>query len=86
MTEIIRIGVDIAKNVFEVHAVNAQEQVVVRRSLRRNGAGGLAAVVCLIGMVRHRHLLGVRTERARPQVRRSGWRTPKPMSDGTTIC
>lgn len=36
MTEITRVGLDLAKNVFEVHAVNAQEQVVVRRSLRRN--------------------------------------------------
>lgn len=36
MTQIIRVGLDIAKGVFEVHAVNAQEQVVVRRSLRRN--------------------------------------------------
>src|SRR5665213_2130779 len=35
MTTISRIGLDIAKSVFEVHAVNAQEQVVVRRSLRR---------------------------------------------------
>ena len=52
MTEIIKIGVDIAKNVFEVHAVNAQEQVVVRRSLRRNQVlawfGKLPP--CLIGM------------------------------------
>ena len=52
MTEITRIGVDIAKNVFEVHAVNAQEQVVVRRSLRRNQVlawfGKLPP--CLIGM------------------------------------
>jgi transposase len=36
MTEITRVGLDLAKNVFEVHAVNAQEQVVVRRSLRRS--------------------------------------------------
>jgi transposase len=36
MTEITRIGLDLAKNVIEVHAVNAQEQVVVRRSLRRS--------------------------------------------------
>ena len=36
MTEITRAGLDLAKNVFEVHAVNAQEQVVVRRSLRRS--------------------------------------------------
>jgi transposase len=36
MTEITRIGLDLARNVFQLHAVNAQEQVVVRRSLRRS--------------------------------------------------
>ena len=52
MTEIIRIGLDLAKNVFEVHAVNAQEQVVVRRSLRRNQVLDWFAKLppCLIGM------------------------------------
>jgi transposase len=52
MTEITRIGLDIAKNVFEVHAVNAQEQVVVRRSLRRNQVLSWFAKLspCLIGM------------------------------------
>jgi transposase len=52
MTEILRIGLDIAKNVFEVHAVNAQEQVVVRRSLRRNQVLSWFAKLppCLIGM------------------------------------
>jgi transposase len=52
MTEISRIGLDIAKNVFEVHAVNAQEQIVVRRSLRRNQVLSWFAKLppCLIGM------------------------------------
>jgi transposase len=52
MTEITRIGLDIAKNVFEVHALNAQEQVVVRRSLRRNQVLAWFAKLppCLIGM------------------------------------
>ena len=52
MTEITRIGLDIAKNVFEVHAVNAQEQVVVRRSLRRNQVLAWFAKLspCLIGI------------------------------------
>jgi transposase len=36
MTEISRIGFDLAKRVFQVHGVNAQEEVVVRRTLRRN--------------------------------------------------
>jgi len=52
MTEIIRVGIDLAKNVFEVHAVNAAEQVVVRRSLRRNQVLTWFAKLpaCLIGM------------------------------------
>ena len=35
MNEIITIGVDLAKNVFQVHGVDAQGAVVVRRQLRR---------------------------------------------------
>jgi transposase len=52
MTTITRIGLDLAKSVFEVHAVNAQEQVVVRRSLRRNQVLSWFAKQspCLIGM------------------------------------
>jgi transposase len=52
MTEITRTGLDIAKGVFQVHAVNAQEQVVVRRSLRRNQLLAWFAKLppCLIGI------------------------------------
>jgi transposase len=52
VTEIIRVGLDLAKSIFEVHAVNAQEQVVVRRSLRRNQLLSWFAKQrpCLIGM------------------------------------
>jgi transposase len=52
MTMITRIGLDLAKSVFEVHAVDAQEQVVVRRSLRRNQVLTWFAKQppCLIGM------------------------------------
>jgi transposase len=52
VTEIIRVGLDLAKSVFEVHAVNAQEQVVVRRSLRRSQllAWFAKQSPCLIGM------------------------------------
>jgi transposase len=52
MTDITRIGLDIAKGVFQVHAVNAQEQVVLRRSLRRNQLLAWFARLspCLIGM------------------------------------
>jgi transposase len=35
MNEVITIGVDLAKNVFQVHGVDASGQVVVRRQLRR---------------------------------------------------
>ena len=52
MTEIIKVGLDLAKSVFEIHAVNAQEQVVVRRSLRRSQLLNWFAKQppCLIGM------------------------------------
>ncbi len=33
--QIITIGWDIAKNVFQVHGIDAEEKVVVRRQLRR---------------------------------------------------
>ena len=35
MKQIIRIGVDTSKNVFVVHGVDASEQPVLRRQLRR---------------------------------------------------
>ncbi len=35
MNEVITIGVDLAKNVFQVHGVDAEGAVVVRRRLRR---------------------------------------------------
>jgi transposase len=52
MTEITRTGLDIAKGVFQVHAVNAQEQVVLRRTLRRNQLLAWFAKLppCLIGI------------------------------------
>ena len=52
LTEITRIGLGLAKGVFQVHAVNAQEQLVVRKAPRRaqllNWFANLPA--CLIGM------------------------------------
>jgi transposase len=52
MTDVSRIGLDLAKNVFQVHGVNAQEVVTVRRQLRRgqmlNWFGKLPP--CLIGI------------------------------------
>ena len=35
MNEVITIGVDLAKNVFQVHGVDAEGDVVFRRQLRR---------------------------------------------------
>jgi transposase len=35
MNEVITIGLDLAKNVFQVHGVDAEGGVVVRRQLRR---------------------------------------------------
>lgn len=52
MDEIITIGVDIAKQVFQVHGVAASGSVVVRRQLRRGEVvkffGSLPP--CLVGM------------------------------------
>jgi transposase len=52
MVEIITIGLDIAKSVFQVHGVDGSGAVVVRRQLRRSEVlkffGGLAP--CLVGM------------------------------------
>ena len=36
MAEIVTIGLDIAKSVFQVHGIDAAGQVVVRRRLRRS--------------------------------------------------
>ncbi len=35
MTEITTVGLDLAKNVFQVHAVDAAGSVVIRRQVRR---------------------------------------------------
>jgi transposase len=52
MTEITTIGLDLAKNVFQVHGVDAAGQVVVRRALRRSQVLRYFAKLpaCLVGM------------------------------------
>lgn len=52
MTEVTTIGLDLAKNVFQVHGVDAAGQVVVRRSLRRQQVVPYFAKLpaCLVGM------------------------------------
>src|SRR6202171_5757965 len=50
--QVTTIGLDIAKNVFQVHGIDAREKVVVRRRLRRNQVIGFFSALppCLIGM------------------------------------
>src|SRR6202166_479613 len=50
--QITAIGLDIAKNVFQVHGIDAKEKVVVRKQLRRSQVIAFfkALPPCLIGM------------------------------------
>jgi Transposase len=50
--QITTIGFDLAKNVFQVHGIDAAEKVVVRKRLRRSQVMGFfeALAPCLVGM------------------------------------
>src|SRR6516225_9589400 len=50
--QITTIGLDIAKNVFQVHGIDAAEKVIVRKRLRRSQVLTFfkALLPCLIGM------------------------------------
>src|SRR5271157_1295793 len=50
--QITTIGLDIAKNVFQVHGIDAKEKIVVRKQLRRSQVIAFFKAVspCLIGM------------------------------------
>ena len=50
--QVTTIGLDIAKNVFQVHGIDAAEKVVVRKQLRRGQVIAFFASLplCLIGM------------------------------------
>ena len=50
--QVVRIGLDLAKYVFEVHGVNNHGKVVVRKTLRRNAVAHFFANLppCLVGM------------------------------------
>src|SRR3974390_1498708 len=50
--QITTIGLDIAKNVFQVHGIDAHEKVVVRKQLRRSQVMAFfqALSPCLIGL------------------------------------
>ena len=60
--QITTIGLDIAKNVFQVHGIDATEKVVVRRQLRRSQVLAFfkpfGAVPYRPGSLRYRPLLG----------------------------
>ncbi|MDI1294253.1 MAG: IS110 family transposase, partial [Methylobacter sp.] len=47
-----RIGIDLAKQVFQVHGVDSQEKIVLRKQLRRTQMLGYFTKLphCLIGM------------------------------------
>ena len=51
--QITTIGLDIAKNVFQVHGIDAAENVTVRKQLRRSQIIAFfeALAPCLVGMV-----------------------------------
>jgi transposase len=65
--QITTIGLDLAKNVFQVHGIDATGQVVVRKSLRRSQMLPFFAELpsCLVGGLRHVALLGARADQAR---------------------
>ena len=50
--QITTIGLDIAKNVFQVHGIDAAEKVVVRKQLRRSQVLAFfkALPPCLVGL------------------------------------
>jgi transposase len=52
MKEVTTIGLDLAKNVFQVHAVDRAGAIVVRRALRRSQVLAWFAKLppCLVGM------------------------------------
>ncbi len=50
--EVIRIGLDLAKNIFEVHGVDSQDKAVLRKTLRRDAVSQFFADLppCIVGM------------------------------------
>lgn len=50
--QIVRIGLDLAKYVFEVHGVDAREKAVLRKTLRRGAVAQFFSELppCVVGM------------------------------------
>ena len=69
MQQIQTIGVDLAKNVFQVHGVDESDEVVLVKQLRRNQVIPFFAKLdpCLVGMVRDSASLATRTDEAGSQ-------------------
>ena len=63
--EISMIGLDLAKSIFQVHAVDASGEIVVRKALRRAVLRQAAAVPDRHGSVWHVASLGARADEAR---------------------
>lgn len=63
--QITTIGLDIAKNVFQIHGIDAAEKVIVRKQLRRGRSSG--AVPGRHGGLCHVALLGTRVDEAGPR-------------------
>jgi transposase len=61
MGEIVTIGLDLAKNVFQVHAVDSSGAAVLKKAIRR--AQVLAFFRNLPNCLRHRPSLGPRADR-----------------------
>jgi len=66
MEQPITIGIDLAKNVFQVHGVGAGGQVVLRRKLRRAHLQPPVALPDRHGGLRGRASLGAGARRAWP--------------------
>ena len=68
--QVTTIGLYIAKNVFQVHGIDAAEKVVVRKQLRRSKVleffRNAAALPGWDGSLRDGPLLGARTDEAWP--------------------
>lgn len=52
MSELATVGIDLAKNVFQIHGVDSQERVILRRKLSRSDVLPFFSRIprCLIGM------------------------------------
>jgi transposase len=52
LSSVTRVGLDLAKNVFQIHAVDAKGEIVARRKLRRSRLTAFFAELppCLVAM------------------------------------